>query len=59
MFDTVIGFATSSENQPVTAMVPQFKNGVTALKDKVANINATIAAQGTSNLGFAEFKSMI
>ena len=59
MFNTIIGFAQSSENQPVTNLVLKFKNGIELLKQKVADINATISAHGVINLGYAEFKSMI
>lgn len=59
MFNTVIGFAQSSENQPVTDLVLKFKNGIDALKQKVADMNATISVQGQSNLGYADYKRMI
>jgi len=59
MFSSVLGFAQSSENQPVTALVQKFKNGILVLEQKVADINATIGVQGQSNLGFAEYKKMV
>lgn len=59
MFNTVIGFAKSSENQPVTALVPKFKNGVDDLAQKVADINVTMQAQIGDNLGYAQLKALI